>query len=347
MMRGQLLGFFFHLCVCFNLAAAIESPNAIRAAIDIGMGGPKLQVAEVDPQTNKIVKMLHTQRYFVNFYEGISQNGNSQFSPEIMAQGLQSFKDAVDKANSFGADGIVAIATASFRAAANGDQFADEIQNKTGIQVHIVDQNLEGKLAFQAALSKLDVDAENLVVWDIGGGSMQFISIMPDGIYLVAGQEKGVGAFKDFIIENIQYRNIKEIASPNPMSAEDIAHAVNYASRLSEKIDKDLKDKISRPTTIVIGVGSVFGYGIHEMVGGKNQFSIDDLAAVVHSLPGKTDADLGGGDYAFVEGSNTVFVLGFMQNLNIGKIRIINVNNADGAMIYEPFWKKAKGGSDE
>ena len=83
------------------------------------------------------------------------------------------------------------------------------------------------------------------------------------------------------------------------------------------------------------------------MIGGKNQFSITDLEAVVHSLPGKTDADLGGGDYAFVEGSNTVFVLGFMQNLNIGKMHIINVNNADGAMIYEPFWKEAKSGNNE
>lgn len=82
MKRGQLLGLFFHLCLCFNLTAATER----RAAIDIGMGGPELQVAEVDPTTNKIVKMLHTQRYFVNFYEGICDN---QLTPEIMEQGIE------------------------------------------------------------------------------------------------------------------------------------------------------------------------------------------------------------------------------------------------------------------
>lgn len=338
-MRSHLLGIFFYLCLCFSLSATTQNPNVIRAAIDIGMGGPKLQVAEVDPRTNKIVKILYTQRYFVNFYEGISQSGNDQFGPEIMKQGLQSFKEAVEKANSFGADGVVAIATAAFRAAANGDQFASEIQNETGIQVHIIDQNLEGKLAFWAALSKLDVNAENLVVWDIGGGSMQFISKMPDGAYLVDGCEEGVGAFKDFIIENIQHRNVKEVASPNPMSAEDIALATIHANRLSNKLDKVLKDKISCPTTTIVGVGSVFGYGIQGMVGGKNLFSIDDLAAVVSTLPGKSDTDLGGGDFAFVEGSNTIFVLGFIQTLNIRKMQIINVNNADGAMIYAPFWE--------
>lgn len=338
-MRSRLLGIFFNLCVCFTLSAPTQNPNVIRAAIDIGMGGPKLQVAAVDPKTNKIVKMLHTQRYFVNFYEGISQSSDNQLTPEIMAQGLQAFKDAVDMANSFEADGIVAIATAAFRAAANGDKFAEEIQNATGIQVHIVDQNLEGKLAFQAALSRLNVDAEHLVAWDIGGGSMQFVSRMSDGTYLVDGCEKGVGAFKDFIIENIQHRNVKEIASPNPMSAKDIAQAVSYASRLSNEVDKALRDKISHSTTTVVGVGSVFGYGIHGMVSGKNLFSIDDLAAVVRALPGKSDADLGGGDFAFVEGSNTIFVLGFMQSLHIGQMHIINVNNADGAIVYEPFWQ--------
>jgi len=35
--------------------------TTIRAAIDIGMGGPKLQIAEVDTVTNKIVKTIHTQ----------------------------------------------------------------------------------------------------------------------------------------------------------------------------------------------------------------------------------------------------------------------------------------------
>lgn len=339
-MHNQLLGFFFHVGLCFNLAAAIEDPHVVRAAIDIGMGGPKLQVAEVDPQTHKIVKVLHTERYYVNFYEGISQNGDSQFSPEMRAQGVKAVKQAVDKANSFGADRIVAIATASFRAAVNGDKLADEIQNATGIQVHIVDQDLEGKLAFQAALSKLNNATEHLVVWDIGGGSVQFIRVMSDGTYLVDGQETGVGAFKDYIIENIQHRNTKEITSPNPMSVEDIAPSISYARCLSNEIDQDLKEKISHPTTTVVGVGSVFGYGIRGVLGGKTQFSIDDLAAFVQSLPGKTDVDLGGGDYAHVEGSNAIFVLGFMQNLKIDKMHLINVNNADGALIYEPFGKE-------
>ncbi len=82
----------------------------------------------------------------------------------------------------------------------------------------------------------------------------------------------------------------------------------------------------------------MFGYGIAAMVADKNPFCLDDLATVVHDLVGKTDADLGGGEFAFCEGSNTLLAFGFMRGLGIKQVDILNVNNADGAMIYEPFW---------
>lgn len=34
-----------------------------------------------------------------------------------------------------------------------------------------------------------------------------------------------------------------------------------------------------------------------------------------------------------------ILAFGFMQGLGIKQMEIINVNNADGAMVYEPFWK--------
>jgi exopolyphosphatase / guanosine-5'-triphosphate,3'-diphosphate pyrophosphatase len=338
-MNIKRMGIFLSLLLlCFNLSATTQNDRVIRAAIDIGMGGPKLQVAEIDTKTNKIVKMLHTQRYFVNFYDSISKNANNHLSSEVMAEGRKAFKDAIDTAHSFDTDGIVAIATASFRSAANGEQFADEIQNETGVKVHIVDQNLEGKLAFQAILSKTDINPENLVVWDVGGGSIQFVAMAPDGSCLVDCGKEGVGVFTDYIIESIQHRNIEKFASPNPMSAEDINQATSYARNLSKKVEGVFKEKITHPTTSIVGAGSVFGYGIAKMLN-RNSFTIEDLAVVIEDLAGKTDADLGGGDYAFCEGTNAILVLGFMQTLNIQQMQIINVNNADGALIYESFWQ--------
>lgn len=335
----KLIAFFLNVILLSStLFATNTDAHVVRAAIDIGMGGPKLQVAEVDLKTNKIVKLLHSQRYFVNFYEGISKDNGNRLSAEVMTQGLDAFKNAINVAHSFKADGIVAIATASFRAASNGLEFAKEIQDETAIQVHIVDQNLEGKLAFQAVLSKMDTQPESLIVWDIGGGSIQFVGMTSDGFYLIDCGEEGVGAFNDYIIGNIQRQNIKERKTPNPMSNSDVLRAQTYACSLSQKVNQSINDKFKDPTTKVVGAGSVFGHGIAAMVG-KNAFCFDDIAAVVQGLAGKTDADFGGGDFAFCEGSNTILAFGFMQGLRIEKISILNVNNADGALIYEAFWK--------
>lgn len=334
-MRTKSTTILLNLFLLVSSAIVAESPVVLRAAIDIGMGGPKLQVAEVDLETNKTVRVLHTQRYFVNFYD---RNTDNQISLDAATQGIEAFKNAIQTAHSFNVNDIVAIATASFRSASNGIEFAAILQKETGIKVHVIDQNLEGKLAFQAALSKVDIDPENLIVWDIGGGSIQLIGQAANGAYLVDCGEEGVGAFNDHIIGKIQRHIVKECKTPNPMSSEEIFKATAYAQNLSQKISKTFKDKIAHPSTKVIGVGNAFGYGIASVVG-KDAFSLDEIKVVADDLSGKTDADLGGGEFAFCEGSNVLLALGFMQGLGINHIQILHVNNADGAIVYEPFWK--------
>jgi hypothetical protein len=114
---------------------------------------------------------------------------------------------------------------------------------------------------------------------------------------------------------------------------------VNFYESLSQKVGVAFRNKMNDPHTTVVGTGSVFGFGISAMVDGKNPFSLEDLATAVESLPGKTDADLGGGDYAFCEGTNAILALGFMRGLHIPKMHILNSNNADGALVDRDFWK--------
>lgn len=326
----------FICCFALQLNAETQPKTTIRAAIDLGMGGPKLQIAEVDVQNNKIIQVLHTQRIFVDFYHLLSDN-NNKFSDEAMQEGLKAFQTVVNVAKSYQAESIVAIATESLRAASNGNAFANLIECETHIKVHILDQRMEGLLAFHAILSKLDVSPYELVMWDIGGGSMQFVTQSKDGSYLVEHNKEGVGFFKDHIIKHVQNRNVSEYKSPNPMSKRDIESGKSYARQLSNKMGKDFKDKFNNPNTKIIGVGSVFGYGISGMMGNKKIVTLADLSEVVANLEGKTDADLGGGDFACVEGTNCILVLGYMEELKMPKLQIVNVNIADGLLIYSPF----------
>lgn len=334
----NVLFFSINLLTLFFSLPATENAYVIRAAIDLGSGGPKLRVAEVNLTANKIIKILHIEQTLIPFQDSLAQSSDRSLSPEIMLKGLEAFKGAIAKAKSLGAEKIAAIATAAFRNARNGSQFMNEIQAQTGIKVHILDQDLEGELAFQAAFARLDICPKDLITWDIGGGSTQLVGRSSDDRFLIERSQEGSGTFKNFIIERIQQRNIKEFKSPNPMSSEVVSQAEAYARELAEKVNLAIKNKICQPSTQIVGVGSVFGRGIAVLLNHKNPFTVEDLAEAVNGLIDKTDADLGGGDFAFVEVSNAVLTLGFMRGLNIKQMSIVDINNADGVLVYEPFW---------
>lgn len=52
----------------------------------------------------------------------------------------------------------------------------------------------------------------------------------------------------------------------------------------------------------------------------------------------KDDQQVGGGDYANVQVTNAILVLGYMQTLNINQMEALDINNADGALLYADFW---------
>jgi exopolyphosphatase/guanosine-5'-triphosphate,3'-diphosphate pyrophosphatase len=54
----------------------------------------------------------------------------------------------------------------------------------------------------------------------------------------------------------------------------------------------------------------------------------------------ETDADLGGDAYACAEVSSAILALGYMKGLNIKEMSAVNINNADGAILYPPFWSQ-------
>lgn len=72
----------------------------------------------------------------------------------------------------------------------------------------------------------------------------------------------------------------------------------------------------------------MFGNGIANFLG-KTRFTVEELQAVVPMQAGKTDADFGV-DYAGVELTNAILVLGFMEQLGVKQIEIVQVTNADG-----------------
>lgn len=321
------------------LQQGLESRTTeIRAAMDIGSGATNLKVAKVDTETNKIISKIFEQSIPVPYQKHLELSSNNTFDKDVMSQGIDAIKKLKQVADSYHVKKVVAVATAAFRQADNAKQFADEIEKQTGVEVRIINQDEEGILAFRGALAVTPYNPNDVVVWDIGGGSMQLTALTGSGTYHV---EKGKTAsipFKNTIIEEVEQKNLTQTHTPNPISMADMQMSLQYAAQSADESSQFIKSKISSPTTVVLAVGNLFNFGIKPLVNNK-LVKADELETAVQSLAGKTDAELNKGALSEVAVSNPLMVLGYMQALQIGQVNVVEVNNADGALTYPPYWE--------
>ncbi|GAB4229819.1 MAG: hypothetical protein Tsb0021_07740 [Chlamydiales bacterium] len=317
----------------------LESHTEVRAALDIGSGTTNIKIARVNPEANKIIQYLFEERVPVPFQKELSLSPNNTFGPHIQEEGIKAFNYLKNIADDYQAKKVVAIATAAFRHAANANTYAEEIHNKTGIDVEIISQEQEGILSFLGAIAKSTTDPKRTIVWDIGGGSFQLTTMEKDGDFFVERGTKASIHFKNYMIEKVKEQNLQKVHSPNPLTRQQIEQGIAYGREMGENMSDRIKGLIHRGDTSLFAVGNLFYYGIRPLVGGKDTFTRQDLEKAVLNLANKTDEDVGGGPLAEVAISNAIMVLGVMEGLGIEQVTLLDVNNADGALLYTPYWE--------
>jgi exopolyphosphatase/guanosine-5'-triphosphate,3'-diphosphate pyrophosphatase len=76
--------------------------------------------------------------------------------------------------NSYGVSSPRAVATSAIRDAVNGREFVDHIYQETGIELSVIDGETEGALTLSGVIAGLDCPYDNLMVFDVGGGSTEY-----------------------------------------------------------------------------------------------------------------------------------------------------------------------------
>jgi exopolyphosphatase/guanosine-5'-triphosphate,3'-diphosphate pyrophosphatase len=315
----------------------MKKTEEIRGAIDIGSGTTNLKVAKVDPQTNKIISIIYQQTIPVSYQKQLEQSKNNEFSQDIMNEGIKSIQLLKNAAADHHAKKVVAIATAAFRQAANGQTFADAIEKSTGVKVRVIDQDEEGILAFRGAIALTPVQPQNAIVWDIGGGSMQLTTLSDSGTYLIEHGKLASIPFKNAIIQQIEKKDLKEVSSPNPMNEAEMESAIEFAKQKAQETDPFIITKLASPNAQVLAVGNLFNLGVRSMFD-KETITQAELAHSLNGLVGKADDQIPGDVIPEVAVSNPLLVLGYMKGLNIHEIHFVRVNNADGALTYPVYW---------
>jgi len=107
-------------------------------------------------------------------------------------------------AQEIGAQAIRTVATAAIREAANRDEVVAEINRVANVDVEVLSDHEEGRLAFIGATKTLGhpVDGEIAVV-DVGGGSSEVVlGTVPDGVRSVRSFKIGSGSLADDLLSS-------------------------------------------------------------------------------------------------------------------------------------------------
>jgi exopolyphosphatase/guanosine-5'-triphosphate,3'-diphosphate pyrophosphatase len=107
-------------------------------------------------------------------------------------------------AEEIGAEAIRTVATAAIREAANRAEIVAEINRVAGVDVEVLSDHEEGRLAFIGATKTLGHPVEGeIAVVDVGGGSSEVIlGTVPDGVRSVRSFKIGSGSLADDLLSS-------------------------------------------------------------------------------------------------------------------------------------------------
>lgn len=143
-------------------------------AIDIGSNAVRLLIANVIEEKDKEPKFKKSSLVRVPIRLGADAfvNGTiSEANTKRMIDAMEAFK-LIMKVH--GVEKYKACATSAMREAENGTQTAEEILQKTGIKIDIIDGKEEARIISSTDLDQLIQSDKTYLYVDVGGGSTEF-----------------------------------------------------------------------------------------------------------------------------------------------------------------------------
>ena len=205
------------------------------AAIDIGSNTTRLLVAE--PGEGQLRTVMEQRAY-------TRIDSSSRRKGKITAEKVAEIAEAVATqrrlAEELGAEATRVVATAAIREAKNQSKVVDEIDRAAGVEVEVLSEEEEGRLAFLGATKTLGHPVEGeIAVVDVGGGSSEVIlGTVREGVRKVHSFPIGSGSLADSFL------------SDDPPSAAELREVREHIGDYFEKVE------IEQPSQAVAVGGS-------------------------------------------------------------------------------------------
>jgi exopolyphosphatase/guanosine-5'-triphosphate,3'-diphosphate pyrophosphatase len=187
-------------------------------SIDIGSNTVRLLIMEADNKGN--FKEVNSERVICRLGEGI--NSEKRLLPhriKLTLDVLQRFRDQCQK---YGDIPIQVVATSAVREASNRDEFVHLARERAGLEVQVISWEEEARLTVEGVFWKLPSSGKTLI-FDIGGGSTEFIFSQDKQVLASAGTSLGV------------VRLTEQFISQHPTDAREYENLKNH---IREQLDR-------------------------------------------------------------------------------------------------------------
>ncbi len=217
--------------------------------IDLGTNTFNLLLAEVVDESYSI---FYKTKIAVKLGEGGITKGF--IADDAFQRGIEALTQYKAKLQKENINEFYAVATSAIRSADNGELFAQEVKNKLGILINIIDGDTEADLIYQGVKQCMDLEDSPKLIIDIGGGSTEFIIANSEETFWRKSYKLGAA------------RLLETFNPSNPINIDDIT-AID--AHLEESLEEMIEMAETYEVNCLIGSSGSFDT-LAEMISCKN-----------------------------------------------------------------------------
>jgi exopolyphosphatase / guanosine-5'-triphosphate,3'-diphosphate pyrophosphatase len=143
--------------------------DQVLGVIDVGSNSGRIVVLRIGAQGH--LEILAASRAPLRL--ALEVQRTSRITRETIERTAATLRDFRSIAESSGATRTIAVATSAVRESRNAQELLDHIRSESGIDVEVIDGDIEARYAFRGAVHGLEASAG--LVMDIGGGSVEVV----------------------------------------------------------------------------------------------------------------------------------------------------------------------------
>lgn len=205
------------------------------AAIDVGSNSTRLLVAEVSREG----KVIPRERGLITtrLGQGIEKK---YLQPGAVDRTLKAVDHFYQQARGLGAVSVVIAATSAVRDAVNRAEFVRRVKDALGLEVMVLSGREEAFYTYRGVLAGLESLSGREVLFDLGGGSTEFIWPSGAQVHLesvdVGAVRATEGAYTDAKINDLLIPALKKIRSAGVLGLVGVGGTVTNLAAMVQKL---------------------------------------------------------------------------------------------------------------